>query len=228
MFIIGKIFCHLSVFIVGQCQFVIFSAVNNPLLDSRVNFAKAHRRSGSAKGFHHLYAGRALLHTDFQALQIFRRINRGLGIKIPGTRIIPGEHTESCLIRRLVNLIHIVCIVHNFMISVLRGKQIGHTENLIYVCKGFQICSTCHNKVDSSCLGQLNSSLSGAQDFVGENLYFVLISQIFLHVFLEFQKSDMFRMGFGLCMRDTNDPFSSGDGRAAAHTKHGSDAYGGT
>ena len=65
MHIVAEILCYLAVLIVGQSQLIVLRAIDDTLLDGSVNLTEAHWRGCCTKGFHHIYAGRALLHTDF-------------------------------------------------------------------------------------------------------------------------------------------------------------------
>ena len=85
MFIIGIILSYFTVLIVGQCQrflqsdvgrdgivgqcqLIVLSTVNNALLDGSINLTKAHRSCSCAKCIYHGNTGRALLYTDFHTL----------------------------------------------------------------------------------------------------------------------------------------------------------------
>ena len=46
-------------------------------------------------------------------------MDRSLGIKIPDARIVPGNYPESGFIRGLINLFHIIRILHNGLVHIL-------------------------------------------------------------------------------------------------------------
>src|SRR5699024_11910576 len=59
-----------------------------------------------------------LLYTHFHSLHIGWRINRFLSIKASCSCIIPCQHTETSLICRFINCLHIIYIIHCPMICL--------------------------------------------------------------------------------------------------------------
>ena len=46
-------------------------------------------------------------------------MNRSLGIKIPDACIVPGNHPETGFVRGLINLFHVVRILHYRLVHIL-------------------------------------------------------------------------------------------------------------
>ena len=159
MFVVCIIFCNFAVLIVGQRQLVVLCSIDHALLNGCINLAKAHGSCCCTKSICHGNAGRTLLYTDLFAFQIIRCINRCFCIKVSGSCIVPGNHTETCLVCGLVYIFHVIGVFHYGLVNLFGVKQIRHTEDLVYTGKSFQIGSTCHNEINRPCLCQLNGFL---------------------------------------------------------------------
>ena len=176
------VFCNLTMLIICQSKLIVLRSVNNSLLDCCIYLSKCHRRCGCTKCITHLDTCRALLYTHFQTFQIIRCINCFLCIEVSRSYVVPCYNLKSRILCRCINFIHIICIIHSCKISVLRCKQIRHTEYFVYIGKYFKVWCSGNRKVNRTCLSQLNCFCLSTKKLIRIKLNFILVTEFLFNI----------------------------------------------